>query len=153
MVYYIEETEDRFDNIDDVIECCCSKDYFLDDDDSFRDYVRSEIGDVEIAGYTYDPIDILREMGDYDSAMSDWADGEYDSAVDNAEYELRHATIGRSIYICGYTVYAEDDVDEEDVEPEEELVESSVVSEQEKEQAAEREDRRLEDMFTCLFNN
>jgi len=153
MVYYIEETEDRFDNIQDVIETCCSEDYFLDDDDSFREYVRSDIGDVEIAGYTYDPIDILRGMGDYDSAKSDWADDEYDNAVDNAEYELLHAHIGRSIYICGYTVIPEEDVDEEDVEPEEEIVESSVVSEQEKEQAAEREDRRLEDMFTCLFNN
>lgn len=153
MVYYIEETEDRFDNIDDVIEFCCSKDYFLDDDEGFREYIRSDIGDVEIAGYTYDPIDILREMGDCDSAMSDWADNEYDNAVENAEYELRHANIGHRIYICNYTVIPEEDVDEEDVEPEEELVESTVVSEQEKEQAAEREDRRLEDMFTCLFNN
>ena len=121
MYYSVCDTDQRFDEDDQesLLNYCLDLDYFEDDDDGFRDYVREQYGSVEVCGYDFDALDIL-ESDDYVycEAKRDWANNELDNARDNAEYELRHATPGDTIWIGSYEVdvceYEEEDEEEEE---------------------------------------
>lgn len=110
--------DEIFDDYEDAIECCISKDYH-EDDDYFTDWVNENYDSVEINGTTYYPYDILDNAGDgnmYD-ILREYCESMNESDADEARYELRHADVGDDIYVQGYTIEViEDEYDEEECE-------------------------------------
>ena len=158
MYYSVCDTDQRFDEDDQesLLNYCLDLDYFEDDDDGFRDYVREQYGSVEVCGYDFDALDIL-ESDDYVycEAKRDWANNELDNARDNAEYELRHATPGDTIWIGSYEVdvceYEEEDEEEEEESDIQISIEATVNAQIELETKEREENKRRADSFESLF--
>lgn len=153
MRFYIEEDDVYFDDPEDVVDHCISYDMWGDDSDGFDEYIYNTESYVEILGHEYSPRDILIEMGDYDDALSDWANDQYDSAKENALYDLRHAEPGMHVWIENTRVEVIEDG--EDTDGDEEYSEDLVVAQMEAARNAEEmernENKRMEDAFMHLF--
>lgn len=111
-MYYLVNNEDRYDDIDSVLEACINQEYYEEDEDGFEEYIDCE-GRVDVCGYEWYPSEILRNMGVYDEELVHWAEGQVDNAYENYNYELRHAHVGDTVYVCNYDV----DVCEDEIEP------------------------------------
>lgn len=155
MYYLIDNDEDlRYDDIEEVLEYCVNVDYFEEDRDGFDEYLDCN-GDVDVAGYSYSPSQVLREMGDYDDAISDWARDQVECNWSEYRWELGRLRDGQSCYVCNYEVYAYDDEEaEEDEEITEEVVEKievRVETQIQLEQETKEENKRLENEFMSVF--
>ena len=121
MRYYIEEDEEYFYDIQDVIDHCVSEDYYSDDDDYFEEWVNDTYYDqkVTIAGYEFRPYDIAREMSyhdAFDDLLREYKESMTDRDADDGYYNLEHAAAGAKVYIQGYTIIVEEDEEEEEVD-------------------------------------
>jgi hypothetical protein len=52
-------------------------------------------------------------MGVYEEELVRWAEDQVDNAYENYNYELRHADVGDTVYVCNYDVT----VCEDEIEP------------------------------------
>lgn len=117
-MYYLinNDPDQRYDDADDVLDTCISTDYWMDDTDSFDEYLDDGNG-VEVAGYDFNPSEVLKELN-YDGYMNElryWAENRADSEREDCGYALERARNGESVFICGYDVYCyEEDEDDED---------------------------------------
>lgn len=165
-LYYLIDNEEelRYEEgqEEDVLDYCISSDYFMECEDEFEEWFNESEGSVNIAGHTFEPADILKEMNydAYREELSCWADNEVDNAYSDARYELEHCSSGDRIDVCNYTVYVYDDDDDEDDDEytEEEHIEMSnealiahVNDLHQKEQEIKNENSRLEDAFMAAF--
>lgn len=103
-------------SISDVIEYCISDSYHDEDDDQFEDWVNDNYCGTTIAGVDYSAYDILDRFDNLSDVVSQYVDSANDSDIENAEYELRHAVDGETIYIQNYEVVCEEIDDEPDEE-------------------------------------
>ncbi len=118
-MYYLinNDPDQRYDDVDDVLETCISTDYWTDDTEGFDEYL-DDSDRVEVCGYEFNPSDVLKELN-YDGYMNElryWAENRAESEKEDCGYSLEHARNGESVFICGYDVYCyeEDDEDDED---------------------------------------
>lgn len=117
MKYKIVDTNEVFDDIDDVIEACIEDDYH-EDDDYFEEWLDEIYDGVTICGTHYSPYEILSNAGDgnlYD-AQRDFCESQNESDRENADWELRHAHVGDTVYVQRYEVEVIDKETEEDDE-------------------------------------
>lgn len=157
--YLIDNDEDlRYgEGLEDaVIDYCVSTDYWEDDEDMFEEWFNENEGTVYVGSYSFEPADVLKEMDmdAYNEEFNRWINGEADNAREEAEYSFRHANIGDSFDICGYTIYVYDDGDEEDVESEDvdDAVTQVYVDKQKREEEfLHAENTRLENAFMQIF--
>lgn len=160
MYYLVDNDPDlKFDDIDSLLDYCVTTDYFMSDEDAFREWIRDN-NSVDIDGNTYDPAEVFYQMDSaaYQDSWEYWAESEVENARDNARYDLRHAAPGDEIYITSYTVVVYEDVEEEDEQDcavdETTIYELRQRLEEQKQQEEEirQEDTRREASFMQLFD-
>ena len=105
-------------SIDDVIDYCISDDYHTEDDDYFQEWVNDNYSGTTINGVDYYAYDILEKFDNLSDVLDLYVESENDHDTENAEYELRHAIDGETIYIQNYEVICEEiDVESDCVDP------------------------------------
>lgn len=153
--YYIEEDNEIYEDVEEVIGACIEEDYHRDDD-YFEEWVNNRYDSVEIYGETYYPYDILVEMGqgDLDSLRDEYCELENDNDWENVRYELEHYRVGTQVYIHNKTVkIIEDEEDSGNVETIEDVRERLKENKAfEIEQAIlnEKEEKDLMNMFQIV---
>lgn len=118
MKYVVEETEQVFYDIDDVIDACIDRDYHDKYDDYFEEWVNECYSGCEIAGHYYSAYDILHAFDNLDDLEEDYIESETERDIEDARYNLEHTRIGGNVYIQDKTVNIEED-DEEEYEDDE----------------------------------
>ena len=115
MKYRVLETDEVFDDIDDVLDFCIEDDYHEDDNYEFEDWVCKMYDGVTIAGTYYSAYTILEnaEDGLLDNLLRDYCESANDSDYENGEYELKNAYAGEKIDVQAYTIRVEDDDEDE----------------------------------------
>ena len=109
MYFHVVDTNFSSDDIDEVINYCISSEYHDMNDDEFEEWVDDNYDGVSIAGYSYSAYEILDKFNNLDAVESEYCEYATNNDRENAEYELRHANPGETIYIQGYSVICEDE--------------------------------------------
>ena len=110
MKYRVVETDDVFDSIDDVLGYCIDESYH-EDDDYFEEWLNEMYNGVEICGTYYSAYDILSNAddGNLHDALNDFCESQNESDWENADWELRRAKSGDTVYVQAYEVEVIDD--------------------------------------------
>lgn len=111
MYYLIDGNPDqRYDDIEDVLDYCVNSEYYEDDTDSFEEYLNCD-GSIEVCGYSFLPSEILYECNHdaYQRELTTWAEEQVEYGRENERYELEHADSGDRVWVCNYEVYVMDD--------------------------------------------
>ena len=114
MRYQIVEDEDEvFDSISDVVDWCIVDDWHSDDD-YFEDWVNDNYSGTRINGYDYSAYDIIANVddGNWTELKDQYCEVCNDEDRDNATRELERAEPGDEIEIQGYNVRVIADDDE-----------------------------------------
>lgn len=157
MKYCVDDK--TFYDINDVIEYCIDSDYH-EEDDYFEEWVNDRYGSIEIYGDSYYAYDILNNCDSYalDRLRYAYCEESNDTDIDEARYDLEHASVGDEIDIQRYTVEVLDesddsddddsgDFDGDDIESVRKFVEEQrIIKEQEN-----IEDKKNEDDLMSLF--
>ena len=156
MKYVIDGT--TYYSIDEVLDHCIEDDYH-EDDSYFEEWVNDIYGKFEISGDDYYAYDILQNMNTdmLSDLKDDYCETENESDRDNARYELERADDGEIVYIQNYSVYCEEEKEEEveeTIESHEAKIEAVRVYIEEQNllhiQAVE-EEKKVEDDIMSLF--
>lgn len=108
--YKVVETDEIFEEIDDVIDNCIDEQWH-EDDDYFEEWVNDMYSGVEICGTYYYPYDIVRNAddGNLDDLLNDFCESQNESDADEARWQLQHNEIGSIVDIQRYEVEIIDD--------------------------------------------
>ena len=104
MLYKVVDTTFQTDDIDEVIRYCIDEDYYDDVDDALEEWVNDLYESAHYFGHTYSPYEILDAMNDLDDARDQFVEERLENDRENAEWELRHADDGETVYIQKYEV-------------------------------------------------
>lgn len=125
MRYNVLETDEIYDSIEDVLDRCIRDDFYEDDSD-FEDWVNNRYGEIRINGGIYTAFDILCNMDDsnYNDLNAEYCEELNQADRRKAEFDLKHADIGDTVYVQDYTVEVigneneqDDDEYEDDEDP------------------------------------
>ena len=113
MKYRVEETDEVYDNIDDVIDACIDEDWHWDDD-YFPEWVDENEDHVTINGETYYAYQILSELDDdnLNNLHHDYCEQMNEEDADEARRQLMNASEGDRIEIQNYVVSVVEDDEE-----------------------------------------
>ena len=103
MKYYVKESEETFDDIDEVLDACIDE-YYHEDDDYFEEWVNDVYPMITVGPYEYSPYEVLDAMNDLDGIKNDFMESQNENDRDNAYWELEHGNVGDEIYIQAYTI-------------------------------------------------
>ena len=118
--YYVEDTDETYDDIDELIDDCIEED-FHEDDDYFEDWVNDHYNYVVINGETYYPYDILDNMdqSNLDELRTEYCEEENDNDISEARFELENNRVGTEVYIHNKTVRIIEEEETEDFDGDE----------------------------------
>ena len=157
MYYLIDNDENlRYDDIEDVLDYCVTSEYYENDTEGFEEYLNEE-GTVEVAGYEFEPSEILRELNydGYQRELQYWAENQIEFGKENFEYDLRHTDPGEFAYIANYKVYVYADSEDEEEDEEDNpdmtaLKEKLLQNKQEEEEIYHQEEKTGNDFMSLL---
>lgn len=113
--YNVLETNKIYDSIEDVLDYCICDGYH-EDDGGFEDWVNDQYGEIHINGRTYSAFDILYNIDEsnYNDLNDEYCKELNQIDEEEAEFDLKNANIGDTIFIQDYTVEVIGDGDEQD---------------------------------------
>lgn len=123
MIYRVDD--DVFHDIETVVDYCISEDWHNDDYEQFEEWVNEAYGFITIAGKRFSAYDILDKMDEdaFFALRDEYCEGENERDREDAKYELEHAEPGDRVECQGYTIYVEEEKEEE--EPDNDVIEST----------------------------
>ena len=160
MRYYLvdDDPDQRYEDLDELLDACVTPEYFDDDDDNFREWLDENNRTVEICGYEWEPSEALLALDEdrYCRERWSWAQDMAQDERDNAVYEANHTAPGWSFWICGCDVYVHETDDEEPEEDEDtadnimETIKKAVEETSSVEEEDSQKEMTFESMFQCL---
>ena len=109
MRYLVEETNEIYNDIDDVLNDCIEDDYHDMSDDYFEEWINDVYGYVSIGNCEYHAYDVLNAMDDLYNFEEDYCESQNENDRENAYYELKHGRVGEKVYCQNYVIEIIDD--------------------------------------------
>lgn len=117
MKYWIVDNDERFDDVDDVLDRVIYEDYY-DDDEAMSEWIDDvyEEGHVTIGGVTFSPSEIVKACDDtlWRELTSEYQESQVANDKDYYYSEVDRMNDGDSVCINGFDIECFEEEDEED---------------------------------------
>ena len=149
MRYVCEALELDTTDVDEVLDTCCTEEYYEEDYEGLYEWLNNEYGSFNIGGHDYDASDIVKEFSDEENYIRDYAYRMRESDADQARWELEHAHIGATVWIQNNEIDVLDETElyDED-EPCDIKMDVECFLQEQKETAAQEQTQRIADENT-----